>query len=181
MVLVGTSSLDALELCAGLRSRRCPLLVVYTEATPDAVVMTLDAGADDVMVAPVLPAEFLARVGVAIRYRDTLAAMASTDVLALPGLRIDLVAQRAEVGDTAIDVPAHEFQLLSILARKVGTVLPAERLIEEIWPDGAGAGASRLRACATRLRKRLRSHPNAPVIVAERGVGYAMVLRTDAS
>ena len=102
-------------------------------------------------------------------------------MLALPGLRIDLVAQRAEVGDTAIDVPAHEFQLLSILAREVGTVLPAERLIEEIWPDGAGAGASRLRACATRLRKRLRSHPNAPVIVAERGVGYAMVLRTDAS
>jgi DNA-binding response OmpR family regulator len=118
---------------------------------------------------------------VATRYRDSLAALAADDVLELPGLRIDLVAERAELGDTAIDVPAHEFQLLSILARNIGTVLPTAQLIEHIWPDGAGAGAPRLRVCATRLRKRLGGHPNAPVILAERGGGYAMVLRPPAS
>jgi DNA-binding response OmpR family regulator len=179
VVFVGSSSLDALELCAKLRMARCPVLLVYTEATADAVVMALDAGADDVMMAPVPPAELLARIGVAIRFRNALAALAANDVLELPGLRIDLVAQRAELGDTAIDIPAHEFQLLAILARHAGTVLPTAYLIEQIWPGGAGA--PRLRVCATRLRKRLSRHPDAPVILTERGVGYALVLRPVAS
>jgi len=181
VVFVGSPTLDALELCAGLRASRCPLLVVYTEATPDAIVTALDAGADDVMVAPVPAAELLARVGVAIRYRDALAALAADDVLELPGLRIDLVAQRAELGETAVDVPANEFLLLSTLARHAGTVLPTEHLVQQIWPNGSGAGAPRLRVCAARLRKRLSRHPNAPAILAERGVGYALVLRPTAS
>lgn len=178
VVFVGPSSVDALELCGSPRSGvPCPLLVVYTEATPNEVVMSLDAGADDVMLASVSSAEFLARVAVAIRYREALGVLASSDMLELPGFRIDLVAQTAEWGDTSIHIPGHEFGLLSMLARNLGTVLPTAMLIEQIWP-GSGAGAGRLRVCATRLRKRLGGHPNGPVIVAERGVGYAMYLRT---
>ena len=117
-------------------------------------------------------------MAVAIRYREALGALASSDVLELPGFRIDLVAQTAELGATPIHIPGHEFELLSMLAHNLGTVLPTEMLLEQIWPDGSATRASSLRVCAFRLRKRLRGQPNAPVIVAKRGVGYAMHLRT---
>jgi len=178
VIFVGPWSAEALDLCASPRSGRLPLLMVYTETTSDAVVISLDAGADDVMIAPVMPAEFLARVAVAMRYRDALKALASEDVLELPGLQIDLVARTVALDGTSIALPAQEFELLSILARQLGTVVPRATLVERIWPGRAEVGENRLRVCMSQLRKRLGTYPSAPVILPERGVGYAMVLRT---
>ena len=130
------------------------------------------------LLASISPEVFLARVDVAIRHRRAFVALASDDVVEVPGLRIDVVGRRVDLWGTCIDVPRNEFHLLVLLARKVGTLLPTEELVAEIWPGEPVAGAARLRVCATRLRNRLAWYPTAPAIVAERGRGYAMVPRS---
>jgi DNA-binding response OmpR family regulator len=177
VILVARDPADVADVCRALRLRfQNPVLVMHADDTRDANVMVLDAGADDAMVASVSPSEFLARVEVALRYRDALTALASDDVLEVGGLRIDLGAHTAVIDGQSVEFSPNEFHLLAVLARHAGTAIPFDAISAQIWPGEAVIGPRRLRVCVTRLRKLLAGHAGAPVVLAERGVGYTMVL-----
>jgi two-component system OmpR family response regulator len=176
IILVTPASTDVAKLCNELRTRyKNPVLIVHTGDAPDALIAALDAGADDVMVAPVSSAEFLVRVDVALRYRLALTALVSLEVLEVGSLRIDFARHAAVINGEPVEFSPHELQLLSLLARNVGHTVPTDAISEEIWP-GEPPSPNRLRVCITRLRKLLAAHAGTPVVVAERGVGYRMML-----
>jgi DNA-binding response OmpR family regulator len=177
IVLVAPNPVEVADACMALRTRfHNPVLVIYSDESRDAAVTALDAGADDVMFAPLSTSEFSARVDVALRYRQALAALASDDVLEFGGLRLDLIGHRAVIAGHTVDFSPTEFQLLAVLARAAGQPVPAETVAAQIWPGDESANMNRLRICVTRLRKLLGRHPGAPVILVQRGVGYAIVL-----
>jgi two-component system KDP operon response regulator KdpE len=177
VILVAQDSAEIVGVCAAVRERfRNPVLVVYTGEKSDVATAMLDAGADDVMVPSVSESEFLARVDVALRYRGALTALASDDVLEVGALRIDRTRRVAVIDGESIELSPNEFSLLSTLARAVGHAVPADVIAAQIWPGKTEANPNRLRICATRLRKMLAGRTGAPLIIAERGVGYMMVL-----
>lgn len=91
------------------------------------MVVGLDAGADDYVTKPFRLAELLARARALLRRRVNDAADSS------PMVRIEMGARRAWFGDTELQLAPKEFDLLAVLAREVGQVVPRERIMQEVW------------------------------------------------
>jgi two-component system response regulator MprA len=67
-----------------------------------------------------------------------------------------------------------EFRLLARLAAASGEILHRETLVQSAWPQGSIVHDNTLDAHVARLRRKLRSPPDAPKIVTVRSVGYSL-------
>jgi DNA-binding response OmpR family regulator len=106
-------------------------------------------------------------------------ASAEPDVIAPPGVRVDLAARRAWVAGSELRLSPTEFALLAHFARSPGHVVTRERLYREVWhartrPDRTRTIDSHLQ----RLRAKLRRAAGREVIECVWGAGWR--LRGDA-
>jgi two-component system KDP operon response regulator KdpE len=178
---LGLPDLDGLEVCRHMRARtRTPIVVLSADGAEDRKVAALDLGADDYLTKPFSMPELLARIRVALRHRTALAAVVEDEALVFGVLRIDRSAHEAMVDGERLDLSPKEYALLVALARNGGKLLTHRRLIELVW--GSDAGLDTLRTHMSALRRKLARHADAGLrIVTEPGVGYRLLLDTDAS
>ncbi len=163
---------DGLDLCAELREAGdwtpC-LLLTARDAVADRV-RGLDVGADDYLVKPFAFEELLARMRAIVRRGP----VPRPTVIEVGHLRIDPAGREVTVDGERVDVPAREYAVLELLARRAGTVLDRGTILEHVW-DWAYEGASNVVDVHVHgLRTRLAAHPNAPVIDTIRGAGYVL-------
>jgi two-component system OmpR family response regulator len=166
---------DGMDLCAELRASGnwTPCLLLTARSAVADRVRGLDVGADDYLVKPFAFEELLARV----RSIGRRGAVPRPAVIEVGRLRIDPAGREVTVDGAAVDVPGRDFALLELLARRAGSVLDRETILEHVW-DWAYDGASNVVDVHIHgLRSRLAAHPGAPVIETVRGAGY--VLRAD--
>jgi DNA-binding response OmpR family regulator len=135
------------------------------------LVVGLDHGADDYLAKPVGLAEFRARARALVRRagRAGDAAPASG-----PVLRIDVDNRRAHVGDVELELRAKEFDLLRVLNRHHGQVVPRDRLMSEVWHPGWYGSPKTLDVTIARVRHKIAEAGLTDRIVAVRGVGFRM-------
>jgi DNA-binding SARP family transcriptional activator len=78
-----------------------------------------------------------------------------------------------------VPVPGHrQHCLLAFLLLNADQIIPADRLIDELWPDeGSDSGAAALQACVSRLRKALGAYAKE---LATAAPGYVLHVRSDA-
>lgn len=91
----------------------------------------LDQGADDYLPKPVAPA--LIRAKVAAVLRRFAAPEELGDRLKAHGLVLDVVARTVTVSGKRVRLTRKEFDLLTALLRKAGTVLTVPFLLETVW------------------------------------------------
>lgn len=134
--LEGMNGLDALrELRA---TSDVPVLVVTARGDERSTVQALRLGADDYLVKPVRLHELLARLAaVARRYRPT-----EADVVKVGEVAIDVAARQVLHAGSAIALTPTEFQLITLLARRVGMAVGRQELIDQIWSNGAPSSRS---------------------------------------
>jgi DNA-binding response OmpR family regulator len=160
--------LDGFEVCSTLRRESSvPVIMLTARGEPGMVVRGLECGADDYVTKPFESAVLLARVRAVLR--RTLGP--ASEVLEGHGVRVDVEAFKAWLGDELLDLSATELRLLIELMRHTGQVLSREALLRLVW-NYDYLGDSRLVDMAIkRLRDKL-----APVgtsaIATVRGVGY---------
>ena len=137
------------------------------------VVRRLDAGADDCVRKPLVYPEMLARINALVRRRDKPGA---PELYAVPGgLRIDVGARVAYVGDEALDLTRLEFELLRVLIADPSRVFSKKELLERLWGDRLSVGSTRtLDSHACRLRRKLHAASGRSYIVNVWGVGYRL-------
>ncbi len=131
-------------------------------------------GADDYIVKPFLPKEFLFRIMAILRrsYRGESA------LVKLHDSQIDF--SRAEIikGSEHIPLTAKEHDLLSALYRNAGRIVTIDALCEVAWGDNPFGYENSLMAHIRRIREKIELKPSQPVsLVTVRGLGYKLITR----
>ncbi|MCK0507309.1 response regulator transcription factor [Aromatoleum anaerobium] len=173
---LGLPDMDGLDILSHVRSRHgFGLLIVTGRGDTHDRVTGLELGADDYMVKPFEPREFIARVrSILRRYREPAAADAPAK-----GVRIaEFAGWRFEPGNNALTSPDGETETLSMAeARLLGALLqrPNQILTREQLLGGRDVAAldRSIDLRISRLRKRLEENPLHPrLIKTVYGAGY---------
>ncbi|HET8599670.1 MAG TPA: response regulator transcription factor [Segeticoccus sp.] len=166
---LGLPYVDGLEVCRRIRNdgRSVPVLILTARADEVDTVVGLDAGADDYVTKPFRLAELLARVRALLRRKsgDT---GGDGEII-----RIDPEARRAYFHDDELQLTAKEFDLLRVLVREQGKVVPREQLMREIWETAWFGSTKTLDMHISVLRRKLGDDATSPrYITTVRGVGF---------
>jgi DNA-binding response OmpR family regulator len=145
-----------------------PALVLLDEAGPADRVLALEAGADDVLVAPYDAPELLARLRAIIR--RTLGP--DHEKFRIENLDVDLSRRTVRRGDKVISLSPTELALLTTLARHEGTVVPHEMLTRQVW--GTAKSMNTVHTFVSYLRAKIDMPGEIPLIHSVRGVGYVL-------
>ncbi|MGB3830139.1 MAG: response regulator transcription factor [Ornithinimicrobium sp.] len=165
---IGLPYLDGLEVCRRMRQEglTCPVLILTARGDEVDTVVGLDAGADDYVTKPFRLAELLARVRALLRRGND-----NRDVGDRP-IAVDIKARRAFFRGQEVSLTAKEFDLLRVLTREEGRVVPRETLMLEVWDSWFGSTKT-LDMHISVLRRKLGDDANSPrYIVTVRGVGF---------
>ncbi len=167
---------DGIEVCRQIRAKSdVPILMLTVKGEEVDTVVGLEVGADDYVVKPLRPREFVARVRALLRRAQVMEKIAQQQKhISYPGLEIDLPTRTVKVQGQEVHLTPKEFDLLFKLASNPRRVFSREELIVEVWgyPEPTGD----LRTVDThikRLRKKLQEGRDVPWSLATVwGLGY---------
>jgi DNA-binding response OmpR family regulator len=162
---------DGMEVLAAIRRAKPPLPVIVLSARGEVSdrVEGLDGGATDYVAKPFSFEELAARVRTHLRQ-----AGGEATVLEAAGLRLDLLARRAQRGELSVRLPEREAQLLAYLMRHAGSVCTHAEILSSVWGYDHDPGTNVVHVYIGYLRRRL-ALPGAPApIETVRSVGYRL-------
>jgi two-component system, OmpR family, KDP operon response regulator KdpE len=172
---LGLPDLDGTEVIQRLRAwTAVPVLVLSGRGGSGDKIGALDAGADDYVTKPFSMDELLARLRALLR-RD--AQPSSRQVVTIGHCTIDPVAHTVLklAGDNTqpIRLTPTEWRMLEVLLRSPGQLVPASRLLSQLWGPGTESSTHYLRFHMAGLRRKLEDDPPRPKhLLTEPGVGY---------
>ncbi len=171
---LGLPDIDGLYLLKELRKwTKVPVIVLTVSDDEKSKVTLLDAGADDYLTKPFGVPELLARVRVALRNHGLVEA---TPIFKSKGLEVDLNQRSVKVDNIAVKLTNTEFELLAVLVRENGKVIPQVQILKQIWGAAFKDQIHYLRIYINQLRKKIELDPSHPEhIITEPGVGYRIV------
>ncbi|MDZ7591886.1 MAG: response regulator transcription factor [Rubrivivax sp.] len=175
---------DGLDLTRELRgappTRRLPLLMLTARGEPTDRIVGLEIGADDYLGKPFEPRELLARVKALLR-RAAPQAGSGDDVLVFGRLEVDLGARLARLDGRPCDLTGHQFELLSVLARRPGRVLSRDQIMDALKGHPLEAFDRSIDVHISRIRAVIEDDPKAPRrVLTVRGAGYVFARKQDA-
>ena len=168
---IGLPDADGRDVCQALRARGIGAPVLFLTARgalPDRL-SGFSAGGDDYLTKPFDFAELVARLQALLRRAGGDAASTAL------GLTLDPAAHAAACGGQSVRLTPTEFRVLACLAAAPGDVVRRQALIAAAWPHGAIVHDNTLDAYIARLRRKLASLPEAPVIETIHGLGYSLL------
>ena len=150
-----------------------PILLFLPAYHETHILEAYHAGVDDVVVKPVSPAIFLAKILAWVRRSWTV----PTDGLSqVKAGRYELDPTRrciVDPNEKEISLTALEFRLLHLLMSRPSHVFSAEKIIQSIW-DGYGKGDQvLLKNVVYRLRKKIEADPSRPALLQTWQGGYS--------
>lgn len=166
---------SGLDLLKDLRARSLtvPVLILSARDGINDKVAGLDLGADDYLTKPFAISELLARVRALSRRKGGL----DTPVLRCGSLDMDLQDHRVTRSGHPLELTVKEFSLLRFLLERQGHVVTHANILEKVWDVNLDMYSDVLKVVISRLRKKLESAGEPPLIHTVRGVGY--LLRED--
>jgi DNA-binding response OmpR family regulator len=145
------------------------VVVLTAHGDERSVVRGLRLGADDYLVKPVRLTELLARIDAVTRRARATGPGPGARTVRAGDVEIDLDARRVLVGGAEAGLTAKEFDVLAVLARRAGTAVSREQLLDEVWGDTGHATSRSLDVHLTQLRAKL-GRPG--LLTTIRGFGY---------
>ena len=172
---LGLPDVDGLQVISMIRSVGATPIVVITARDDDAIlVQALDAGADDYVIKPFSLDQIDARIRAILR-RGT-ASQDEDQSIRVGGLVIDPRGRTASLDGETLELSRKEFDLLLVLAARVGEVIPKRELLAEVWQHAYGGGERTVDVHLSWLRRKLGETAADPVYLhTVRGVGVRMV------
>lgn len=168
---LGLPDMDGIELCRRIRERSgVPIIIATARTHVQERIRGLRAGADDFIVKPYNVRELVARIEAVTRRSRSLALEpAHEQVIDVAGVHIDLSARQMLVGDEPVELTRTEFDIVAVLARYPGVVVPRERIIREVWQTDWHAFSRSLEVHVGSIRRKA---GRGDLIETVRGVGY---------
>lgn len=149
---IGLPGIDGFEFLSRLDpARKCGVLIVSAYDRIEQRVRGLDLGADDYLVKPFAVEELEARIRALLR-RNQERRSARIEVA---GLAVDLIGKRAWIGETAIDLTAREWSVLTQLLLRVGQVVGKDQIQQALGGDQQSLSDNAVEVYISRLRGKL--------------------------
>lgn len=148
---------------AGLQ---CALIVITASDALGERIAGLNGGADDFLVKPFAVSELVARLHAVTRRM----AQQAASIWQVGALSIDMSRRECRVGDRSVALSPREFEIVAVLARSAGAVVPKHRLAQALSPLGDALDFNALEVHISNIRKKL----GQGAIRTLRGVGYRL-------
>ena len=164
--------MDGLDVCRAMRrASEVPIIMLTARIEETDRLIGLELGADDYVVKPFSPREMVARTRAVLRRTE--GQPVRPNVLTAGDLSLDLTRRYATLDETALDLTAMEFDLLTVLMRHPGQAFSRMQLLERVQ-DQAYPGYERtIDVHIMNLRKKLGENSQKPTYLETvRGVGY---------
>jgi DNA-binding response OmpR family regulator len=160
---------SGLELLRRWRSQRLDIAVIVLTgyADEDSVGDALAAGADDHIAKPFQVRELVERVNAVLR--RTQRSPSSSAERVVGDVRVDLVRQRAVVGERVVLLSKTELAILWELMGSPGRVVSANELLTKVWGPEYRGDAEIVRTNVYRLRRKLNA---GEFLQSRHGIGY---------
>lgn len=151
-----------------------PILMLTARREESDKVDGLESGADDYLTKPFGIREFIARVRALLRRRRSAAnASAHQAAVTAGGLHVDPARRLARVDAREVDLTAHEFDLLYVLASNPGIVFSREALVQRVWGGDTHITERSVDTLIKRLRRKIEADPAEPRYISTVwGTGY---------
>jgi len=177
LVILGMSDrTDHWQFCSHLLALDdTPLLLLLDTGSDRDRARGLDLGADDCLLKPPSPVEFMARVRALLRRGVPQSERQRRSFFLDGDLSVDLARQEVRLADRPVALTRTEFQILACLVRHPDQVMSQEQLITQVWGCSEPSGQSSLKQHIHFLRKKLEPDPAHPQrIVTRWGEGYLL-------
>lgn len=167
---------DGFRLLEGLRAegRHAPTLFLSARGDVSDRLRGFDLGADDYLAKPFAVAELAARIRAVARRRRQGGA---DDVLRVGDLEVDTRAHRVRRAGRVVELSPRQLELVELLARNAGSVLPRSLILEKVWGYGFETRSNALDVQIKSLRDRIDRGYATRLIHTVRGIGYCMEAR----
>lgn len=166
---------SGLDVCAQVRQRSGnPIIMITVKGDLGDIVRGLEAGADDYVIKPFRMPEVVARVRAQLRraQRDTTTANVAIRV---GDLVVDRDIRDALVRGAAVHLSPREFEVLDLLASRLGKNVPRGEIIDAIWGEEEDLSEKILAVYVRRLRCKIEENPDVPrYLHTSRGFGYRL-------
>lgn len=163
---------DGLSVLTAIRQqgKTLPVLLLTARGEVDDRVAGLDAGADDYLAKPFATKELLARIRSMLRRQPLMQTEdPSYDDITLSPRDFTLSGPS---GSTKL--LQKEYQMMELLLRNPGQVIPTQRFLEKIWGYDSDVEVNVVWVNISALRKKLRAIGSRVSLKASRGVGYML-------
>ncbi|NUM55001.1 MAG: response regulator transcription factor [Candidatus Hydrogenedentes bacterium] len=164
--------MDGLTLLKRLREsgNAVHILVLTAKDTLEDRVTGLNLGADDYLVKPFAFEELLARIHALVRRKYN----AKSSTIRIGDLQIDRTAKTVSRAGHPIDLTAHEYSILEILALKAESVVTRSMIWDRIYTFDAEPNSNVIEVFIGNLRKKLERDGLPRLIHTRRGLGYVL-------
>lgn len=167
--------MDGWEVCRRAKSNPgtadIPVLMLTARSSAEDVVQGLDLGADDYMRKPFSLDELLARVRVLLRRKKN---EGMSKYIEEGDLRIESEEREAYLRGDLLDLSPMEFEILELMAGRVGRTVSREEILKKIWGIG-GEDTRTVDVHISRIRKKLDDGKSPHLTIrTSRGRGYRL-------
>ena len=157
--------MDGMEVCRQARVHpeltKTPILFLTTRDGIDDILKGFSVGGDDYLTKPFDLRELTARLQALVRRAQNSKPTART--LNAGPLTLDMATHRIHVEDNTVQLTPREYDLLHYLLRRAGTIVPVNRVLQDVWGYEAGSGDPDLvRAHIRNLRLKIELTPSRP-------------------
>lgn len=169
--------LDGLTVCRAVRrdsrNAEIPILMLTARGEESDKVLGLESGADDYLTKPFGVRELVARVRALLRRRKREAGAPGTSPVIADGLTIDPARRLARLNGRDVELTAHEFDLLYLLASNRGIVFSRDALVQNVWGGDTHVTGRSVDTLVKRVRHKIEADPAEPrFILTVWGTGY---------
>jgi len=170
--------MDGWDVCRRLREMSdVPIIFLTARSDTRDVVKGLEIGADDYISKPYDNDELVARIRAHLR-RAPKASMSEELVFNNGDFRINFLNREVRVRNDLKHLTPKEFNLLGVLVRNAGRVVPRSELVTDAWGEEYGDAIDSLKLYIHYLRQKIEIDPDRPdYILTSRGVGYRFANR----
>jgi DNA-binding response OmpR family regulator len=174
---VGMPGMNGVDLCRQLRAESVisPILILTGFGSEEDKVAGLEAGADDYQTKPFASKELLARVNALLRRSQVYAGDGGPEMFETGDLRVDFDQHLAYKAGKPVDLTPTEFQILALLARTPGEIVPARTILQKVWGPAYRDEVHLLRVNVARLRRKIEEVASQPrFVLTHARAGYSV-------
>lgn len=170
--------MDGISTAAKIREfSNVPILFLTAKSETEDIVHGLNAGADDYITKPFVPAEVLARVRSHLRRYALLGSQAQeqADFVSMGGISINDRTKAVTVDGNPVFLTPTEYSILNLLIHNPGKVYSTRALYEAVWQETALGTEGAVAVHIRHLREKIEINPSEPrYIKVVWGQGYKM-------